>query len=126
MIMTVVRILKKHLDEAYDDFANMWEGLEITPYNILQERPNQYQLRRLAYELIGVIKGADISKLISVPSQAETMAFLRKNMPVEVDEQFLAQTAREMRIWLCGFGRAYFKDVKPVFYQLANRPKGKQ
>lgn len=51
--MTVVKVLKKHLDEAYDNFANMWEGFEITPYNILLDQPDQYQLRRLAYYVVG-------------------------------------------------------------------------
>lgn len=121
MIMSVVKVLRKHLDEAYDDFANMWEGLEISPYNVLQEHPNLYQLRRLAYELIGVIKGTDVSKLISVPSQAETVDFLRRNIPAEVDEEFLARTARDMRIWLCGFKRVYLGRGKPAFYQADRR-----
>lgn len=121
MIMSVVKVLKKHLDEAYDDFANMWEGLEISPYNVLQENPTHYQLRRLAHELIGVIKGTDVSKLVSVPSQAEAMDFLRKNIPAEVDEEFLARTARDMRIWLCGFKRVYLGRGRAVFYQADRR-----
>lgn len=122
MIMSVVKVLKKHLDEAYEDFANMWEGLEISPYNVLQEHPNLYQLRRLAYELIGVIKGTDVSKLVSIPSQAEAVDFLRRNIPAEVDEEFLAHTARDMRIWLCGFKRIYLGGgTKPIFYQVDKR-----
>ena len=121
--MTVVRILKKHLDEAYDDFANMWEGLEISPYTILQERPDQYQLRRLAHELIGVIKGTDVSKLVSIPSQAETIEFLRRNIPAEVDDESLAYMAREMRIWLCGFRRVYFEGGRSIHFQMEERPK---
>lgn len=123
MVMTVVRILKKHLDEAYDDFANMWEGLEISPFNILQEHPDVYQLRRLAYELIGVIRGTDVNKLISIPSQDEAMTFLRSNLPMEIEEELLASLAREMRLWLCGFRRAYLEGGRPLFYQLPERPR---
>lgn len=123
MIMAVVKVLKKHLDEAYDNFASMWEGLEISPYNILQENPDQYQLRRLAHELIGVIRGTDVSKLVSIPTQAETMGFLKSNVPMELDDESLAYMARELRVWLCGFKRAYFEGAKPVFYQVSERLK---
>lgn len=108
MIKQVVAVLKKHLDEAYEELEQ-WEAIEISPFDVLQEHPDQYQLRRLAYELIGVIKGTDVAKLIQLPKYRETFDFLKTIYPTSglesIDEELVAHQTRSLRIWLAGFRR---------------------
>ena len=125
MIMTVIAILKKHLDDAYEEL-DQWEGIEKSPYNVLQDYPNYHQLRRLAWELIGVIRGIDVSKLVQIPNQKETIVFLKSIMPTELitNDEFLAQDARELRIWLCGFRKWFDQDARKMrLYQASERKK---
>lgn len=105
MIRQVIAVLKKHLDEAYRDELDQWEALETTPYDVLMEHPSQHELRYLAYELIGVIKGTDVSRLIQLPKHAELFDFIKKNSPDGTDEEFLHYQTRELRVWLAGFRR---------------------
>lgn len=106
MIRQVIAILKKHLDEAYEDL-DQWEALEWSPFDVLQSYPDFHQLRRLAHELIGTILGTDVSKLIAVPKQKEAFDFLKTIYPSgdgwEPDDEFIAYHARELRIWLAGY-----------------------
>jgi len=104
MIRKVIAILKKHLDEAYED-SDQWEALEYSPFDVLQGHPDFHQLRRLAHELIGVILGTDVSKLVAVPKQKEAFDFVKSIYPVgwEVDDEYIAYCAKELRIWLAGY-----------------------
>ena len=102
MIRKVIAVLKKHLDEAYEDL-DQWEALEYSPFNVIAGCPDFHQLRRLAHELIGVILGTDVSKLIAVPKQEAACDFLRSVYPGDVSDEFVAWHARELRIWLAGY-----------------------
>ena len=110
MIRTVIKILKKHLGDAYNEeealnYNNQWEGVIRSPYDVLADSPDTAEIRRLACELIGVIKGTDFAKLIHIPTQAEAEAWVKANMfdDDENDDEFISQTARQMRLWLYGF-----------------------
>jgi len=108
MIRTVIKILKKHLGDAYNEeealnYNNQWEGVIRSPYDVLADSPDTAEIRRLAYELIGVIKGTDFAKLIHIPTQAEAESWIKANMFDNNDDEFISQTARQMRLWLYGF-----------------------
>lgn len=108
MIRTVIKILKKHLDYAEVSYDEMWEALELTPFDVLREFPDYHGLRRLARELIVTIKGEDTSKLVKVPSQAAAKKFL-KSISTDREREnknydwLLSYNARSLRIWLAGY-----------------------
>lgn len=104
MIRTVIAVLKKHLGEAYESLEQ-WEATETSPWDVLQEYPDYHQLRRLAHELIGVIKGTDVAKLIKIPNYRDTFEFLRGISPIELDDEFIAHQTRRLRSWLADTGQ---------------------
>ena len=116
MIRTVVNIIKKHLDIGYSSYEEMWEAIELSPYNILLAYPDYQQLKRLARELISTIKDTNIVRLVKVPSQKETRDFLRSCMPtgrngtIPMSEESLDWHARRMRLWLAGLEYVITED----------------
>ena len=103
MVRVVIGIIKKHLDISLEARNQMDAMLtDIPNYDVLAEYPDFYQLRRLAVELVKIIKKTDISKLVKIPGQVETKEFLKSCMPIDVDEQFLDWHARQMRLWMSG------------------------
>lgn len=115
MIRTVIAILRKHLDEAYESLEQ-WEATETSPWAVLQEYPDYHQLRRLTHELIGVIKGTDAAKLIKIPNYQDTFEFLKGISPDRTDDEFTAYQTRRLRSWLADTGqisnRTLVQDVK--------------
>ena len=105
MIRRVIEVLKRHLDEAYEELEQ-WEAIEVTPWDVLREYPDYHQLRRLSLELIGVIRGVDVANLIQVPKFDETKKFLESIYPQGlegVDEDMVIHQTKELRMWLAGY-----------------------
>jgi len=115
MIRTVIKVLKKHLDEAYEE-RNQWEAIEVSPWDVLQEYPDYHQLRRLAHELVGTIRGVDVAKLIKIRSYQDTLEFLQYISPMGTNSELIADQTRRLRSWLGDTGqisnRTLVQDIK--------------
>ena len=102
MMRQIIAVLRKHLDEAYDDYADEAEATRLTPFVIMEQYPDIHQLRRLSHELVGVIKGVDCSKLVTVPKHTELFDYLKRISPDGVDEEHLHYQTRELRRFIAG------------------------
>lgn len=82
----VVRLLKKHLHEGYDD--HQFEYSILTPFEIMAEDWTQLSLpasdekiRGLARDLIATIRGVDEADLYIIPKKDRVVRFLRDVLP---------------------------------------------
>ena len=113
MIRQIIAIVKKHLDEAYDDYEDEIEATRLTPFVIMEQYPDRHQLRRLASELIGVIRGVDCAKLVTVPKHTELFDYLKRISFDGVDEEHLHYQTRELRRFIAGI-RKHQAGVSPI------------
>jgi len=101
MLRTIEHILRKHLDEAAEEYERTVEMTVTSPFEVLWLWPNYHERRVLAKELVEVIKGTDVSKLIHIPSQAEAEEFVRSIYPGRLPDWYdVPFHARTLRRWL--------------------------
>ncbi len=102
MIRAIIGILKKHLKEAYEE-GEMWEAIIHDPYDIMAIFPSYDMLRRLAHDLINIMKMERCEKHIRIPDQKATIKMLREIYPGDpdnLDKDFWDYHARYLRRWL--------------------------
>lgn len=93
MIRTVIKILKKHLDEGREEFNQINDMLSLTSnYDVLDFYPGYNELRLLARELITTIKGIDSSDLITVPSIEEMTICVKCNICANPNDPYFEET----------------------------------
>jgi len=99
----VVKILKKHLHDAYyfnDKSTEIMycspftvlasggpENLPLEPYTLLDPPPEDWMIRALARELIATIRGIKDIDLIVLPDKDRTIRFLMDIYPGNIEEQ---------------------------------------
>ncbi len=102
MIRTVVKILRKHLDQGVDEFNQENDMLSlVTNYNVLAQAPDYKELRLLARELISSIGDVKTADLITVPSEEELRSVLHDVLPHDAYLDDIAEyAAKKMHEWL--------------------------
>lgn len=127
MIRAIITILRKHLEEAYDEGGEQWEGEQWeaiihSPFDIMAMFPTYDMFRRLTHDLIKAMKMEKCEKHIRIPDQKATMKFIKEIMPVGegledyIAEEFLEYHARYLRRWLLNWNTTVrtYRERMPI------------
>lgn len=106
MIREIERILKKHLHSGEADALNCEQDIYTTlsPYEYVWSHKTYAERMTLARELFTAIGRQDISKLIKIPNQADTVAIMERILPIE-DKDYAKYAAKNLRRWLVSYGQ---------------------
>jgi len=123
MIRAIISVLKKHLDLSREERNNMDAMLtDIPNYEVLVHYPSYDMLRRLAHDLIKVMKMEKCEKHIRIPDQKATVELIKSIMPVGgrldscISEEFLDYHARYLRRWLLNWNTTErtYRERRPI------------
>lgn len=121
MIRTIIGILKKHLQEAYEE-QEQWEAIIHDPFDIMAMFPSYDMLRRLAHDMVKTLKAERCEKHITIPDQKATVKFLKSIYPIGpglddyMTEEFLSYHARYLRRWLLNWNTTEktYRERRPI------------
>lgn len=117
MIRTIVGILRKHLQKAYEG-EEQWEAIIHDPFDLVAIFPSYDMLRVLAHDLTKALKAERCEKHITIPDQKATVEFLKKIMPLDdyMAEEFLDYQARHLRRWLLNWNTTIitYRERRPI------------
>jgi len=118
MIRAIVNVLRKHLQEAYEG-EEQWEAIIHDPFDIMAMFPDYDMLRRLAHDLVKVMKMEKCEKHIRIPDQKATIKMLREIYPGDPndrDEEFWDGHARYLRRWLLNWNTTMrtYRERRPI------------
>lgn len=101
MIRTIIQVLRKHLEIAYQEEEEM-EATVHDPFDLIAIFPSYDMLRVLAHDLVETIGAEKCEKHVVIPDQQATIQFLQQQMPLAdgLDDATVAYFARRLRRWL--------------------------